>query len=299
MSPFLLRLKSIRFPGIFGIILFIPFLVSPCPAQDEPPIPDVNNRSFIVGVNAILIHDKTDGAVALKRTAEEGKRSAMKKIGLHLAKLKEASPDLDFELIKTPTGFLTVLKKEEFQQRNKNEQPFLWVETESRFTVRCKKNGKRPLKKTIDKAGLLDVRIWTDQREYQEGQKIILHLQGNRDFYGKVVMIDPRGNVRQILPNNYRQVSSFEKDRRYDIPGDKDRYELKVQPPFGSIRFITYATSLPMTQVNLKTIAGGIFQYRGSEQSFRNSVKHIIPVGEEQIAELYDAAWEIKTFSRK
>ena len=35
---------------------------------------------------------------------------------------------------------------------------------------------------------------------------------------------------------------------------------------------------------------GGIFQYRGSERSFRNSVKHIIPVGEEQIAELYDVA---------
>lgn len=131
---------------------------------------------------------------------EEGKRLAMKKIGLQLSKLKEVDPNLDFELVKTPTGFLNVLKKEE-------------------------------------------------------------------------------------IPNHSK--------------GEGDRYELKVQPPFGTIRFIVYATRLPMSHVNLKTTAGGIFQYRGSEKSFRNSVKHIIPVGEEQLAELYDAAWEIKTVPHK
>ncbi len=296
---FLLRLKSKCFLTIFSIISFTLLCAHLAPAQSVLPVPDADNRSFIVSVNTAFISDKTDSKAALTKMTEEGKRVAMKKIGLQLSKLKEADPDLDFELVKTPTGFLNVLKKEEIPSHSKGEQPFLWVETESKFIVKCKKNGKRPEAKTLDKADLLDVRIWTDKKEYEDGQKIALYLQGNREFYGKVIRIDTQGNVHQILPNNYRQISSFEKGRRYVIPDEGDRYELKVQPPFGTIRFIVYATRLPMSQVNLKTTAGGIFQYRGSEQSFRNSVKHIIPVGEEQIAELYDVAWKIKTVPHK
>ena len=299
MFSFLPPLKSERFLILFTIIFFI--LLSPhlAPSQSVLPVPDRDHRSFIVGVNTAFIADETDSGNALKKMTEEGKRVAMKRIGLQLSKLKEAAPNLDFELVKTPTGFLNVLKKEEFPKGSKNEKPFFWVETESTFIVKCKKNGKRPETKTLDKTDLLDVRIWTDKKEYEEGQQIVLYLQGNRDFYGKVVKVDAQGNVHQLLPNNYRQISFFEKNKRYLIPDEGDRYELRIKPPFGTVRFIAYATSLPMSQVNLKTTGGGIFQYRGSDQSFRNSVKHIIPVGEERIAELYDALWEIKTVAHK
>lgn len=296
---FLLRMKSNSLLILFSTLSLMLLSGHLAPAEGNLPVPDADNRSLIVGVNTPFMAYKTDGSAALTKMIGEGKRGAMKKIGAQLAKLKEASPNLDFELVKTPTGFLTVLKRAEIPGRNKGEQSFLWVETESRFIVKCNQNGKRPETKTLDKAYLLDVRIWTDKKEYKEGQKIVLYLQGNRNFYGKVIRIDAQGNVCQILPNNYRQISFFEKDRRYVIPDEGDRYELKSQPPFGTIRFVAYASHLPMSQVNLKTITGGISQYRGSEQSFHNSVKHIIPVGEEKIAELYNVFWKIKTVPNK
>jgi hypothetical protein len=296
---FLLHMKARSLIILFIILSFTLLFCNLASAEGNLPVPDADSRSLIVGVNTPFIADKTDGSAALTKMIGEGKRIAMKKIGAELAKLKDASPHLDFELVKTPTGFLNVLKKAEIPGRNKGEPSFLWIETESRFIVKCDKDGKRPETKTLDKANLLDVRIWTEKKDYSEGQKIVLYLRGNRNFYGKIIRIDAQGNVCQILPNNYRQISFLEKDRRYIIPDEGDRYELKSQPPFGTIRFVAYASRLPMSQVNLKTITGGIFQYRGLEKSFHNSVKHIIPVGEEQIAEFYNVFWEIKTVPNK
>jgi hypothetical protein len=298
-SSFFIRTKSPCLSAFVSMILVTLFYAYPVSAQTLLPIPDTDHRSFIVCVNIAGILDETDSKTALAKMTAEGKHIAMKRIGLHFSKVKETAPQLDFELVKTPKGFLTVLRKEEVPNHSTEKGSFLWMETESRFSVKCRKNGERPETSTFDKAGLFDARIWTDKKEYEEGQKIVLYVQGNKEFYGKVVKIDTTGHIHQILPNNYRLISSFEKGKRYVIPDEADRYEILVEPPFGTIRFVVYAAPLPMHQVNLKTTAGGILQYRGSEESFHSSVKHIVPVGEEQIAELYDAVWEVKTVPHK
>jgi len=114
-----------------------------------------------------------------------------------------------------------------------------------------------------------------------------------------VIQIDRKGAVLQLLPNNYRQLSSFEKEKLYRIPDEGDRYQLAVQPPLGTIRFIVHATRLPMSQVNLQSTTGGIFKYRASAKAFGRSVRHVIPAGEEQGTEFCEATWVIKTVPRK
>ena len=54
-----------------------------------------------------------------------------------------------------------------------------------------------------------------------------------------------------------------------------------------------------MSQVNLQATTDGIFKYRASPKAFGRSVRHIIPAGEEQIAEFCEASWEIRTVPRK
>jgi hypothetical protein len=284
------------------IIAFLTITSSSTPfafASAEPPWPppDAEIRSFIVGVNAGNISEKKDNRAASSQLIKRGRQAALEEIRGRLAGQK--GPDIDFELAKTSAGFVKILRNEVVTVPDKSRKPFLWLETEGIFALRSPKTGGRPDAKTLDRANFLDVRIWTDRKEYKNGEKIILYLQGNRDFQGKVIKIDPEGSVHQILPNNYRQLSSFEKDKRYMIPDEGDRYQLSAQPPLGTVRFIVYATPLPMSQVNMTTTTGGIFKYRSSEKFFGRSVRHIIPTGEEQLAEFYEALWEIKTIPRK
>jgi hypothetical protein len=278
---------------------FVSLLFSPLALRaDSPmPLPDAESRSFIVGVNAGAANGKADSQTAAGKLVARGKQLAREKIEARL--IQSRGHDIDFELAKASSGFGNILKKEEIPQKNGTRKPSVWMEAEGAFTLRSPATGGRPDEKALDRANFLDIRIWTDKKEYKTGEKIVLYMQGNRDFHGKVIKIDPTGGVHQILPNNYRQLSSFERGKRYQIPDEGDRYQLMAQDPPGKIRFVVYATPLPMSQVNLATTAGGIFKYRSSEKFFGRSVRHVIPPGEEQIAEFYEALWEIETAPRQ
>ncbi|MHB8829130.1 MAG: DUF4384 domain-containing protein [Syntrophales bacterium] len=295
---FLLR-SSFHFSPIIFALLFSSCLLSASPALAEPslPLPDSENRSFIVGVKAGVLDGKTAHQEASARLANRGRQIAIEKIQAHLDGKK--GQNLGFEFAKTPAGLVKILKQEETPTPESSKKQSLWLEVEGAFTLKNPRTGGRPEAEALSRADFLDVRIWTDKKEYKNGEKIVLYLQGNRDFQGKIIKIDPKGSVHQILPNNYRQLSAFEKGKRYRIPDEGDRYELSAQPPFGTVRFVVYATSLPMSQVNLTTTTGGIFKYRSSEKFFGRSVRHIIPTAEEQLAEFYEARWEIKTIPLK
>lgn len=281
-----------------ALVLFIGLACGPAgAAPPAPSLPDTETRSLIIGVDAgTAPAAKADRKPALAGILNRGRQAALEKARNRLLELGKFG--LDFDLVRTPVGFVQLLRQEE-TIAGKGDRPHLWLEAETGFVLRDRKTGGRPDAGLLDRADLLDVRIWTDRKEYEEGKTVTLHLLGNRDFYGKVVRIDVKGTVFQILPNNYRQMSSFEKDRLYRIPDEGDRYQLAVRPPFGTIRFIVYATRLPMSQVNLQSTTGGIFKYRASPKAFGRSVRHVIPAGEEQIAEFCEATWEIRTVPRK
>lgn len=266
-------------------------------APPVPSLPDTETRSLIIGVDAgTATAAKADRKTAHAGILNRGRQAAQEKARSRLLELGKFG--LDFDLVRTSAGFVQLLRQEEIIA-GKGDRPHLWLEAETGFVLRDRKNGSRPDAGLLDRADLLDLRIWTDRKEYEEGKTVTLYLRGNRDFYGKVVRIDVKGTVVQILPNNYRLMSSFEKDKLYRIPDEGDRYQLAVRPPFGKIRFIVYATRLPMSQVNLQSTTGGIFKYRASPKAFGRSVRHVIPAGEEQIAEFCEASWEIRTVPRK
>jgi hypothetical protein len=280
-----------------ALVLFIVLAGGQAPAAspDAPP-PDTETRSLIIGIDAgTAPAAKDDRKAALAGILNRGRQTALEKARNRLLELRKF--DLDFDLVRTPAGFVRILKQEPLPV--KGAPPHIWIETETGFVLKEKKAGNRPDAALLDRADLLDVRIWTDRKEYEEGETVTLHLRGNRDFYGKMIQIDRKGAVLQLLPNNYRQLSSFEKEKLYRIPDEGDRYQLTVQPPPGTIRFIVYATRLPMSQVNLQSTTGGIFKYRASAKAFGRSVRHIIPAGEEQIAEFCEASWEIRIVPRK
>lgn len=291
VSSFLLRYAAVVFLSMsLNYLTLDPAVAAP----SGPPAPDREFRSLISGVDAGTLRPATEAAkISHAEALSRGRQAALQKVRNRLIEAKNAG--LDSDLSRTSPTVNILSQKTE---GGKEAASRLWIETETAFVLKDPRTGGRPDAGLIDRADFLDVRIWTDRKEYREGETVTLHLQGNRDFYGKVVINDVKGKIRQLLPNNYRQISVFEKDKNYRLPDEGDRYQLDVQRPFGVIRFIVYATRLPMSHVNLKTISGGIYEYPSSQKAFGRSVRHVIPAGEEKMTEFCEAVWEIKTAPR-
>ncbi|NTW16152.1 MAG: DUF4384 domain-containing protein, partial [Syntrophaceae bacterium] len=53
----------------------------------------------------------------------------------------------------------------------------------------------------FDSPGMpLNVRLWTDKKEFRKGDKIKIYIQGNKPFYARVHYRDVKGEIVQLLP---------------------------------------------------------------------------------------------------
>ena len=112
-----------------------------------------------------------------------------------------------------------------------------------------------------DPAAPLNVKIWTDRKEYGKGQLVKVYLKSNKPFYGRVVYKDADGKLLQLLPNPYRTENYFNGGTVYELPGNGDRYLLEVTPPFGSESVTVYASTAPLGEIET-TASGGVFEIK-------------------------------------
>ena len=107
-----------------------------------------------------------------------------------------------------------------------------------------------------DPAAPLNVRLWTDKKEYGQGQDVKVYIKGNKPFYARIIYKDAGGNVIQLLPNPFRSDNYFNGGVVYEIPSGSDRFTLEVSPPFGLEEVTLYASSAPLGELALKPVAG-------------------------------------------
>jgi hypothetical protein len=112
-----------------------------------------------------------------------------------------------------------------------------------------------------DPSAPLSVKVWTDRKEYQQGDRVKLYLKGNKPFYGRLVYKDAAGNLVQLLPNPYRENNYFNGGSVYELPSGEDRYDLEVSPPFGSEGITVYASTAPQGNLELQA-SGAVFDIR-------------------------------------
>ncbi|RJQ39411.1 MAG: DUF4384 domain-containing protein [Nitrospiraceae bacterium] len=121
---------------------------------------------------------------------------------------------------------------------------------------------KRISQETIDNPSApLTVKVWTDKKEYKEGEKIKIYLKGNKPFYVRVIYKDTAGNLIQILPNPHRKDNYFHGGVIYEIPSGSDKFELEVNPPLGEESIMVYASVSQLGDLSLKK-EGGVYQVR-------------------------------------
>jgi len=107
-----------------------------------------------------------------------------------------------------------------------------------------------------DPASPLNVRIWTDKKEYKNSEKIRIYIRGNKPFYARVVYKDAAGKTVQLLPNPYSSENYFRGGTVYEIPSGEDRFDLEVSSPFGSEKITVYAGSSQLGDLDLESASG-------------------------------------------
>ncbi len=150
-------------------------------------------------------------------------------------------------------------------------------------------------------AAPLTVKVWSSKNSYRNGEKIEIFLQGNRDFYARVVNINERGEIVQLLPNDFRDNSHFQGGKRYRIPDQGDGFELTVSPPFGRDRIVVYASEVELGQVAMQGIGQGLKAYGGDQKSLALATRGIAvsakktPETAPAVVEFYEASHQIET----
>ena len=114
------------------------------------------------------------------------------------------------------------------------------------------------LRKVVKEKTLLDnpnapltVKLWTDKKQYQIGEKIKIYLKGNKPFFARIIYQDAADHLIQLIPNPYRSENYFNGGVIYEIPSGRDRFELEVSPPLGLEGITLYASTTQLGELDL------------------------------------------------
>jgi hypothetical protein len=81
----------------------------------------------------------------------------------------------------------------------------------------------------------LDVQVWPnrDDAEYYTGDNVVINFRANRDCFVAIYSIDSRGRVNLLFPNDPSDDNYITGGVTYKLPGNDDRYDLKIDGPSG------------------------------------------------------------------
>lgn len=287
-----------------GIVLVCLWAAAAAAAETSPP--DAARHSFIAEV---------DGYAHLSEemTLSETRRAAFlnaKRQAVEMARtyIRSHTAVENFVLQSdtvegTAEGAVTVLAQKDVGVED-NARYHVWIRAEVAFGPSA---PDRPAAgASMDSDGPLTVRVWSSRKEYRRGERIEIFVQGNRDFYARIVDIPPDGDIIQLLPNDYRRDTRFEGGRVYRIPGPEDGFELVVSPPYGRDQIVVYASEAPLGEVATDPVGQGLHRVQGDRSSLAVRTRGIAVVGAGQRpaaatqavpggAAFYEGTWSFTT----
>jgi hypothetical protein len=286
---------------LLGLFMVLPQKITK--AQDISAgnvFPDQAKRSCIQNVDgyAYLSENMT---LAQTRAAAfaNAKRQALEAAKTYIqSKTKVTNFQLDYDLIMSDSeGSVTVIEQKDHGVEGNNRY-HVWIKAEVMYDLKPSK-PEAVQAEIGENAGPLTVKIWTDRKQYRYGEDIAVYVQGNRNFYARIVDINAGGEIIQLIPNDYRKVNFFEAGRVYRIPDKEDRFELKVSPPYGEDQIIVYASEVPLGEVATESTGQGPRLYRGGEKELALKSRGIQVVAAEAggstSKDFYEASWTIAT----
>lgn len=145
----------------------------------------------------------------------------------------------------------------------------------------------------------LHISVWTDRKEYAQGEKIKVYMKGNKPFYARVVYKNAKDNLIQLLPNPYRLSNYFNGGVVYEIPSGEDKFEMEVTPPFGSESIMIYGSTSALGEIDLLSV-GGVYKIKTSSENIGKNTRGVAlkeksPEQKSKAAEFSEAEIVLKT----
>ncbi|MFZ4858970.1 MAG: DUF4384 domain-containing protein [Desulfuromonadaceae bacterium] len=79
-----------------------------------------------------------------------------------------------------------------------------------------------------DPTAPLNVRVWTDKKEYHHGEKIKITVMANKDFFLDLMYVDASNKKIKLLPNQFCIDNRFKGTQVHNIPLDSREFEIEV-----------------------------------------------------------------------
>lgn len=107
----------------------------------------------------------------------------------------------------------------------------------------------------------LAVRLWVNATDgaYRIGDDMVVYVEGNKPFFGRLVYTMADGTRVQLLPNEHRSDNYFNGGTVYQVPTARDRFELKVSPPVGQEKLDLFASTSPLGNVDAQSTGAGVY----------------------------------------
>lgn len=263
-------------------------------------VPEKAKRSCIIEADGYAtISDYANLAETKAAAYTNGKRQALEAAKAYLqSKTSGTDFETEYDLIWSDTeGAVTVLEHKDHGVLDKARY-HVWIKAEIVYNLKPKKPSVS-LPSTMEKDAPLTVKVWTSKKEYKDGERMEIYVQGNRDFYARIIDITSSGDIIQLLPNDYRKINSFKAGKLYSIPDQDDHFGLVVTAPCGEDRIVVYASDVPLGQINMEPVGQGLGLYKGTMESLATAARRvsIVPCGSSSCsaAEFYEAVWAIAT----
>ena len=114
------------------------------------------------------------------------------------------------------------------------------------------------------------IKVWTDKKEYQIGEKITFSIESEESCYLTLLDIGPSGNITVIFPNKYHKDNFIISGVTYQIPSPDYGFEFDIQGPAGLERVKAIATLKPDPLIDLNLQQGFHSIERGTNQGTRD-----------------------------
>ena len=263
-------------------------------------VPDQEKRSCIQTVdgyaqlseNMTLAQTRAAAFANAKRQALEAGRTYIQ------SKTKVKDFRVEYDLVWADAeGAVSILEQKDHGVED-NTRYHVWIKAEVEYELKSKRH-QAAQEDVMDRDAPLTVKVWTSQKQYRDGDSIQIYIQGNRDFYARIVDITSGGDIMQLLPNDYRKVDFFKAGKVYKIPGEGDRFDLKVTAPYGEDQIVVYASEVPVGRVDMEAVGQGLRCYRGNRESLAAMMRGIQVTPSSSNfhsgAEFYEATWTLST----
>lgn len=261
------------------------------------------SRSIIVEADGYVYLSEDKTMRQLRNEARmEAKRLALEQGEMSIKSLTVIKNNMqDYDVIQTSAeGVIKILEFKDHGIQPDNRWRY-WIKAEIRYILKEKVAAENiepvipsPVRQDNFAAGPLTVKIWPGKKQYKVGEQMEFFIQGNHDFYARIIYIDSQGNKIQLVPNRHESDNFFRGGRKIKIPRTTDKYKLTVSSPLGSERVIVYASTAQQGDVPLKPMDNSLYKVEADLKQIQYQTRGVRIEGKKS-AEFYETECRIMT----